>query len=114
MLQALLRWAETAPPDQADSVQELLHQCLGLGSSSSREFRVTFAHETSALAQPLLLKAMYGHTASGSSQQPDLAVYEAKLLQVGLVLIDCVSGMAHGAKTQRSSSSGCHCSAKVG
>ncbi len=83
MLQALLTRAETATPEQAEGLQDLLHQGFALSSSSDREIRVAFAQEAQALAQPVLLKAMYGSQASGSSQPSDVSSYEAKLLQVG-------------------------------
>ncbi len=83
MLQALLTRAETATPEQAEGLQDLLHQGFALSSSPDRDLRVAFAQEAQAFAQPVLLKAMYGRQASGSSQSSDISSYEAKLLQVG-------------------------------
>jgi hypothetical protein len=83
MLQALLTRAETATPEQAEGLQDLLHQGFALSSSPDRDIRVAFAQEAQAFAQPVLLKAMYGSQASGSSQSSDVSSYEAKLLQVG-------------------------------
>ena len=82
-MQALLTRAETATPEQAEGLQDLLHQGFALSSSPDRDIRVAFAQEAQAFAQPVLLKAMYGSQASGSSQSSDVSSYEAKLLQVG-------------------------------
>ena len=81
VLQALLSWAESAAPEQAEAVQQVLQQCLGLASSPCRQVRTAFAQQAPALAQPRLLKALYGvhPTSDGSS----VASLEAKLLQVG-------------------------------
>lgn len=87
MLQAVLNWAETATVQQTDAVQGLLHQCLGLSSSPSRQVRTAFAQDACALAQPVLLKAMYTHDASGLLQSNDMPCCEAKLLQVTLILL---------------------------
>jgi len=83
MLQALLTRAETATPEQAEGLQDLLHQGFALSSCPDRDVRVAFAQEAQAFAQPVLLKAMYSSQASGSSQSSDVSSYEAKLLQVG-------------------------------
>ncbi|KAL0053239.1 hypothetical protein WJX82_003001 [Trebouxia sp. C0006] len=88
MLQALLTRAETATPEQAEGLQDLLHQGFALSSSSDRDIRVAFAQEAQALAQPVLLKAMYGSQASGSSQPSDVSSYEAKLLQEAKQLLE--------------------------
>ena len=80
MLQALLTWAESAPSEQAEAVQQLLHHCFDLASSPSREVRLAFAREAPALAQPQLLKVLYG--APGSPSGADSASLEAKRLQV--------------------------------
>lgn len=86
MLQAVLNWAETATVEQTAAVQGLLHQCLGLSSSPSRQVRVAFAQDACALAQPVLLKAMYTHDAASLLQSNDMPCCEAKLLQVTLIL----------------------------
>ena len=81
VLQALLSWAESAAPEQAEAVQQVLQQCLGLASWPCRQVRMAFAEQAPALAQPRLLKALYGvHPTSGGSS---VASLEAKLLQVG-------------------------------
>lgn len=78
-LQAFLTWAKSAPPEQADTVQQVLQHCLGLASSPCRQVRMALARQAPALAQPHLLKALYGadDTLDGSG----VASLEAKLLQ---------------------------------
>ncbi|KAL0029509.1 hypothetical protein WJX79_000191 [Trebouxia sp. C0005] len=88
MLQALLTRAETATPEQAEGLQDLLHQGFALSSSPDRDVRVAFAQEAQAFAQPVLLKAMYSSQASGSSQSSDVSSYEAKLLQEAKQLLE--------------------------
>ena len=84
MLQALLTWAAKASAEQADAVQQLLQRCFALASSPNREVRLAFAQEAPALAQPQLLKALYG--CHGSLDRADTASLEAKLLQVSFGL----------------------------
>ena len=96
MLQALLTRAETATPEQAEGLQDLLHQGFALSSSPDRDIRVAFAQEAQAFAQPVLLNAMYGSQASGPSQSSDVSSYEAKLLQVSKWLSFSINKLQSG------------------
>ncbi|KAL3137629.1 hypothetical protein ABBQ38_004906 [Trebouxia sp. C0009 RCD-2024] len=95
-LQAFLTWAKSAPPEQADTVQQVLQHCLGLASSPCRQVRMALARQAPALAQPHLLKALYGadDTLDGSGevkqlleqgQQQRLEVKETLLQTIGMV-----------------------------